>query len=101
MINKLQSKSGEIKDSLGRRRLNLVHTNFKNVSSKLNRADCTPDFVDNNQKLKPKFDIFFADLGYNIDQLSVVQGLSYQGSSIHLTQRFTRETGYEIRFYWY
>lgn len=78
MIERLKSLSPQFLDSEGKRRLNPVKINFADVVSSLSKRDCVPDYA-SEYKLKPRFDIFFADLGYNIDQLSRVEGLSYFG----------------------
>lgn len=77
MIGRLTSVSERYLDSEGRRRLNPVKCDFSKIYQDKSRADCIPDFVLGKNRLKPKFDIVFADFGYNTDQLNSVDGLSY------------------------
>ena len=94
MIEKLKAEevSKKFLDEEGRRRFNAVECNFTEVAGKLTRKDCLPDFVENNNKLKPKFDIFLADLGYNVDQYATVAGLSYMKPEDRLDMRYSRSS---------
>ena len=79
MVARIRSMKDQFKDSENRRRLNALQTNFSKLTSSFSRQDCIPDFEDSKNKLKPRFDVIFADFGYNVDQLGDVEGLSYMG----------------------
>lgn len=81
MIERLQILSKDYVDADGHRRLNPIRANFSEIASKHTRRDCRPDYEE-DPRLKPRFDIFFGDFGYNTDQLSRVEGLSYLGREL-------------------
>ena len=87
MIDALKPLRSQYLDEQGRNRLNLINQNFAAVLDKHSRNELIPDFTLNKSaKLTPKFDIIFAELGYNIEQLETIEGLSYMSTIL-----FTRK----------
>ena len=98
MVEGLKPLQARYLDELGRHRLHLINQNFATIFENNSRNDLMPDFTLNKSaKLTPKFDIIFADLGYNIEQLETIEGLSYMSTSLSpenkdvLDMRYNRE----------
>ena len=88
MIESLKPLRSQYVDDQERNRLNLINQNYAYIFEKNSRIDLMPDFTLNKSaKLTPRFDIIFADLGYNIEQLETIEGLSYM-STLLVTRKY-------------
>ena len=79
MISSLVPEVARFRDHKGRKRLNLLTEDYASLFEKRSKFECVPDFTqsDKTSRLSPRFDIVFADLGYNMQQMDSIEGLSY------------------------